>query len=61
MSNDPAHDGEARHSPGRGRDGRELGEIERAATGESHSDVTQGVGWYIDEMMRFIMRRETRT
>ena len=52
MSKDPAHDGEARHSPGRGRDGRER---ERAATGESHSDVTQGVGWYIHEMMEFIM------
>ena len=44
---------EARQSPGRGRDGRER---ERAATGESHSDVSQGVGWYIHEMMKLIIR-----
>ena len=37
------------------RGGAETGERERAATGESHSDVTQGVGWYIHEMMEFIM------
>ena len=45
MSQAKTSDGaEARQSPGRGRDGRARGERERAATGESHSDVTQSAG-----------------